>query len=253
MRMVRRLTVAALALTYCGLAIHANACSMAGCLDHGVETRGNFVVAVSHAGKPLTGVAVQISGKGKQFTLLTSPEGEVSITDLPPGDYWLDAQLLGISAAYQCFHVADRPTRKAKGKLTYEWGDDAPATQRVAGRLIDSQNSKAGSPLWNLLHRTDVPIVGADLKLQDPTSGAIYATTSGSHGDFAFEAIPAGVYVLHIEGGSAGDRGYDATDQLIELNPQASRNTLLLTRREISGGSCGGTSLELQPEKRAPL
>lgn len=244
--MNRLLTVAALAFASHCIAIPANACSMAGCIDRGVEMRRNFVVVVRHAGKPLSGVAVQVSGNGKQFTLFTASEGEAYIADLVSGDYWLDAPLLGISAAYQCFHVADRPTRKAKRRLTYDWGDDAPATQRLAGRLIDSQPSKAGSPVWNLLHRVDVPIIGANLKLQDPTTGAIYTETSSNQGDFAFQSIPAGTYVLHIEGGSAGDRGYDATDQLIELSPQASRNALLLTRRDAGGGSCGGTSLELQ-------
>ena len=244
--MNRLLAVATLAFTSHCIAIPANACSMAGCLGHGVEMRQNFVVLVTHAGKPLSGVSVHISGNGKQFTLFTASEGEVSVADLASGDYWLDVQLLGISAAYQCFHVADRPTRRAKRKLTYDWGDEAPATQRIAGRLIDSQPSKAGSPLWNLLHRVDVPIIGASLKLQDPTTGAIYTGTSDNQGGFAFESIPDGTYVLHIEGGSAGDRGYDATDQLISLSPQASRNALLLTRRDAGGGSCGGTSLELR-------
>ncbi len=244
--MNRSLALAALAFTYCGVAIPATACSLAGCLGDGVEMRQNFVVAIRHAGKPLTGAAVKVSGSGKQFTLFTTSEGEIHIADLPSGLYWLDVQFLGINAAYECFHVADRPTRKAKRKLTYDWGDEAPATQRIAGRLTDSQPNTAGSPLWNLLHRVDVPIIGAGLKLEDPTNGAIYTTTSGAQGDFAFEGISAGIYVLHIEGGSAGDRGYDATDQLIEVNPQASRNTLLLTRRDAGGGSCGGTSLELQ-------
>lgn len=240
----RLLTIAAIALACCGISIPASACSLAGCLDHGVEMQRNFVVAVRHAGNPLAEVVVRISGNGKQFTLFTTSDGEVHIVDLPSGDYWLDAQLLGVSAAYECFHVADRPTRKAKGKLAYDWGDEAPATQRIAGRLTDSQPNQAGSPIWNLLHAVDVPVVGASLKLQNPTSGAVYTTISDSQGDFSFETIPAGTYVLHIEGGSAGDRPYDATNQLIELNPQATRTRLLLKRR--AGGSCGGTSLELR-------
>jgi hypothetical protein len=206
--------------------------------------RPNFVIAITHGRKPLNGVAVQIRGNDKEFTVFTTSDGKARIDDLPAGLYWLDAEFLGIGAAYQCFHVSDRPTSKAKRRLTYDWGDDAPATRRIAGSLIDSQPNKSGTPLWNLLHPVDVPIVGANLKLQFPT-GAVYTTMSDSQGDFAFEAIPAGTYVLHIEGGSAGDRGYDATDQLIELNPQASRDTLLL-KRSAGGGSCGGTSLELQ-------
>jgi len=244
--MNRILTFVALAVTSCAVSSSADACSIAGCLGEGVEMRQNFVVGIRHGGKPLTGVAVRIRGNGKEFTVFTTSDGKARIGELPSGLYWLDAEFLGIGAAYQCFHVSDQPTSKAKRKLTYDWGDDAPATQRVAGSLIDSQPNKAGTPLWNLLHPVDVPIVGANLKLQSPTTGTIYTTISDSQGVFAFEAIPTGTYVLHIEGGSAGDRGYDATDQLIELSPQASRDTLLLKRSAGGGGSCGGTSLELQ-------
>jgi hypothetical protein len=219
---------------------------MAACLDDGIEMQTNFVVAIKHGGKPLTGVAVQIKGNGKEFTVFTTSDGKTRISDLPSGLYWLDAEFLGIGAAYQCFHVSDRPTNKAKGRLRFEWGDEAPATRRMAGSLIDSQPNTTGTPLWNLLHSIDVPIVGADLKLQNPTTGAIYTTLSDSQGGFAFATVPAGIYVLHVEGGRAGDRDYDATDQLVELSPQASRDTLLLKRSAAGGGSCGGTSLELQ-------
>ncbi|HSZ62849.1 MAG TPA: carboxypeptidase-like regulatory domain-containing protein [Terriglobales bacterium] len=219
---------------------------MAACLDDGIEMQQNFVVAIAHGGKPLTGVAVQIKGNAKEFTVFTASDGKARITDLPPGVYWLDVEFLGIGAAYRCFHVSDRPTSRAKRRLRYEWGDEAPATRRLAGSLIDSQPNKTGTPLWNLLHPVDVPIVGANLKLQNPTTGAIYTTLSDSQGDFAFDTVPAATYVLHIEGGRVGDRSYDATDQLVELSPQASRDTLVFKRSAGGGGSCGGTSLELQ-------
>ena len=244
--MNRPLTVATISLMCCGMNITANACSLAGCLNHGVELRQNFEVLINHADKPLAGVAVRISGNGKQFTAFTAADGRAKITDLPAGDYWLDAHFLGIGAAYECFHISDRPTRKARRKLVYEWGDEAPSTQRVAGKLIDSQPGQGGTPIWNLVHRVDVPISGASLKLQSPDRAYVYTTTSDHNGTFAFEGIPNGIYVLHIEGGNANGRGYDATDQMIELAPRAAPNMLLLTRRDAGAGSCGGTSLELQ-------
>ena len=238
-------TVALAFLSSC-LAIPSSACSAAGCLNEGIETRKSFAVTVKHAGKPLSGVAVQIAGKSSEvFSGETSMDGTVSIS-LPPGEYWLEAKLLGISAAHDCFHIKEQSSRKARRNLAYDWGDEAPATQRIAGKLIDSQPGSGGNPLWNILHRVDVPISGASLKLQNPTTGNIYTTTSGSDGQFTFDPIPNGTYILHIEGGAAGDRGYDSTDLLIALAPHARRNSLLLTRRDDSAGSCGGTSLELQ-------
>lgn len=217
---------------------------MAGCLNDGVEANPYFTVMFKHQAKPLAGVAVQITGEGKeQFSGLTSTDGKVRV-NLSPGQYWLKAELLGISAAYECFHISQRSSRSAKRKFTYEWGDSAPSTRQIAGKLVDSQPGKDGPPpLWNLLHRIDVPITGASLKLQDPVTGSAYNTMSDSTGSFVFDSIPTGTYVLHIEGGTAGQ--FDPTDVLIELNPKVSRNALVLTRRDAGGGSCGGTSLEL--------
>jgi hypothetical protein len=130
--------------------------------------------------------------------------------------------------------------------LTYKWGDDAPATSRIAGKLVDSQPGKGGTPLWNLIHRVDVPITGAALRLQDPTSRAVYNAMSDRDGGFSFDAVPNGTYVLHIEGGAAGGRAYDPTDSLIRLSSSADRDWLFFKRREAGGGSCGGTELELQ-------
>ena len=229
------------------IGVPSNACSMAGCLNRGVEMRRDFAVKITNDGKPLPGVSVQIISEGSErFSGITLTDGTVHVIGLPPGDYWLNAGLLGISAAYQCFHIGDQPSRKAKGKLTYEWGDEAPATRQMAGKLFDSQPSKDGTPISNLVHRVDVPISGASLKLQNPVTGEVYRTTSDAAGDFAFDMVSRGKYVLHIEGGSAGTREYDATDLLIELSPSATRNMLVLARRDAGGGSCGGTYLDLQ-------
>jgi hypothetical protein len=145
----------------------SSACSMASCLNGGRETSRNLIVAITHEGKPLRGVAVHVIGKGvERFSGATMADGTVRLVGLEPGEYWLNAEFLGIGAAYECFHVNDRSSLRAKRRLTYEWGDDAPATARIAGRLVDSQVGKGGTPLWNLTHRVDVPISRAELKLQ---------------------------------------------------------------------------------------
>ncbi|MGH9574672.1 MAG: carboxypeptidase regulatory-like domain-containing protein, partial [Candidatus Acidiferrales bacterium] len=181
------------------------------------------------------------------LTVSTNKDGIARIANLAPGDYWLDAEYLGISAAYHCFHVNERPSRKAKRNLAYDWGDLAPSTRRIAGKLFDSQPGKGGTAFWNLLHRVDVPIVAASLTLQDATTRAVYYTRSDANGAFAFDGIPNGTYVLHIDAGEVEPgRAYEASDQLIRLGRTAKRNSLLFKHQEASGGSCGGTSLELQ-------
>ena len=230
----------------------AAACSAAGCQDRGIETRNDFAVRIRHADKPLPGTTVEVTGPqgtsgAKKFTVTTDKDGVARITNLAPGDYWLNAEYLDISADYHCFHVNDRPSRKAKRNLAYDWGDEAPGTRRIAGKLLDSQPGKAGTPIWNLLHRVDVPIVAAKLTLQNAATRAVYRTTSDANGAFAFDGIPNGTYLLHIDAGKVEpDHDYDASDHLISLGPTAKRDSLLLKRQEGSGGSCGGTSLELQ-------
>lgn len=229
----------------------SDACSLTGC-DKGFELRREFVVRITHGGKPLPGVSVRITGSTEQkinelFFRLTAADGTVRVADLPPGEYWLNAELLGITAVFHCFHVNSRTSRKAKKKVNYEWGDEAPATRQIAGRLIDSQPGQGGTPLWNLLHRVEVPISEARMKLQNPLTGAVHNTVSDANGHFSFDGVPSGTYVIHIEGGTTlNGRDYDSTDQLIQLSETAKSDSLLLKRREASAGSCGGTHLELQ-------
>ncbi len=234
------------------VAVPAGACSLAGCQDRGIEMRSDFAVKIRHADIPLPGATVEIAGPqgtsgARKFTVTTDKDGIARITSLAPGDYWLDAEYLAIGAAYHCFHVKERPSRKAKSNLTYDWGDLAPGTRRIAGKLLDSQPGKGGTPIWNLGHRVDVPIVGAKLTLQNATTRAVYHTTSDASGAFAFDAIPNGTYVLHIDAGKVEkDRDYEASDHLISLGSTANGDSLLFKRQEASGGCCGGTSLELQ-------
>ena len=95
----------------------------------------------------------------------------------------------------------------------------------------------------NVIHRIDVPISGARMKLQDPLTGKFFNAVSDHNGDFAFDSAPQGIYVLHIDGGTVSeDREYDSTDLLIQLSGTAMPNSLLLMRREVGGGSCGGTT-----------
>jgi hypothetical protein len=220
--------------------------------------RSDFAVKIRYADKPLLGASVEVTGPqgtsaARKFTVTTDRNGIARIAKLAPGDYWLNAEYLDIGAAYHCFHVSERQSGKAKRNLTYDWGDLAPGTRRIAGKLLDSQPAKGGTPLWNLLHRVDAPIVAAKLTLQNATTRAVYHTTSDAHGAFAFDGIPSGTYVLHIDAGKVEpDRDYEASTHLISLGSTAKRDSLLLKRREAGGGSCGGTSLELQESSITP-
>jgi hypothetical protein len=249
---LKRYFAGLLLVSLLSLPVPAVACSLAGCIGNGVETRPNFVVVVTHDGKPLVGVTIQVTafGDGKateHFSAITGRDGTAPVAGLRPGAYWLNSDLLGVSAGSQCFHVGVHSSWTAKRKLKYAWGDLAPATQQIAGKLIDSQPGHGESPIMNFIHRVDIPIVGARMKLQDPLTGNIYSAVSDDNGYFTFDSAQKGIYVLHIDSGTISkDRDYDSTDLLIRLSDTAKRQSLLLERREAGGGSCGGTYLELQ-------
>ena len=227
-------------------------CSLAGCVDRGLEMRRNFSVMVTHQDKPLPGVSIQITGNSEgssrqSFSGLTGSDGTARFANLPPGDYWITADLLGIAAAYECFHINTFASRKAKKRRRYGWGDDAFGASQAIGRLVDSQPGKGPNALQNLLHRVDVPIAEAHMELRQPITNRVFTTVSDPNGHFAFFHVPNGTYVLHIDGGTApGDLPFDATDLLVQFSDTAKTGTLLLSRREPGGGSCGGTSLEIQ-------
>jgi hypothetical protein len=247
----RWLLTSAAILTLLTIPVSTVACSLVGCLDRGVELRRNFIVTVTHQDKPLPGVSVQITGNSdvaghQSLSELTGADGTAHFASLPPGDYWIKADLLGIEAGYECFHINSFASRKAKKTRRYEWGDMAPAFRQAIGRLVDSQPGKGGNPLENLLHRVNVPIVDARLELRQLSMSTVYTTVSDANGHFAFDQVPEGTYVLHIEARTSGDRSFDSTDLLIQLSITAKQSTLLLARREAGGGSCGGTSLEIE-------
>jgi hypothetical protein len=221
-------------------------CSMASCVGNGEEMRRDFVVRITFEDKPLAGVSIQITG-AKALSATTSTDGTVRVGGLPPGDYWLNTELLGISAGTECFHVTSHTSRKARRMVRYEWGGSSPATQRIAGKLIDSHLVQGGNPSSNLTHRNEAPIGDAKMRLQNPVTGAVYGTLSDQEGRFSFDPMPIGTYVLHVDGGTtAAGRYYESTDQLIRISGRARPSTLVLEWRVPTGGNCGGTSLRLR-------
>ncbi len=219
-------------------------CSVAGCPNNGDEMRPGFTIRVTHTDKPLAGVNFHVVARGaEQFSGVTDESGSIRVPKLPPGMYWLHGDLLGTGVVYTCFHISAKPSRKAKARLAYTWGDDAPATTRIAGRIVVSQPAKGGTPIWNVTHRVDVPLASAGMTLRDPVSQAAYMTTSDKDGHFSFDGLANGTYVLHVEGGSADEFTYDPADSVIELANSAKRAALL-----FKGGpsGCGGNELALQ-------
>lgn len=220
----------------------AFACSEASCLDDGPELNRNFAISVKHAGKPLPGVHVRITGAAS-VEAVTSSDGKATFAALLPGNYWLTADFLGTGVAYQCFHIAQHSDRRGKGILKYQWGDDATNTRQIAGSILDVQHGRGGTPLWNSSHYVEVPVATAALSLQNVRTGEILKTTSGVDGSFTFGPVPKGTYVLHVHGGTTA-QPIEPTDFAIAVNPNSRNAHLTLTRSD--GWGCGGSRVLLE-------
>lgn len=221
----------------------ALACSLAGCLNSGAEMNRDFTVTITHDGKPLAGVDVEIRAIGRTvFSAESGSDGTVHVAQLESGEYWIAARFLGVGAAQGCFHVEKQPTSSAKNALHYEWGDDAPATRRVAGKLVENRPGKGGSPLWNQLHRVDVPVVDAKLTLRSALTSDTFRTSSDTNGEFFMDGVPPGTYVLHVEGGLPAAYG-PTTDVVLNVSEHVPHDYMVFKTDE-GGGSCGDLDAE---------
>lgn len=226
------------------LASPAFGCSVPLCMGDGIEIDPRATIQVVHQGSRLSGVSVRITRSGPDdkavFTGETGVNGTLVLPRLIPGVYWLNAEYLGISAALHCFHVRPQPSPGAKRKLKYKWGEWPTSTLRIAGELIDLQPGAGVGATLNRDYRIAVPIVGAELVLQNPRTGSVMRTDSAEDGTFAFGDAQEGVYVLRISGGSTG-RSYEPTSMLIKRARTALFDRLRLERAD----DCGAPSLRL--------
>jgi Carboxypeptidase regulatory-like domain len=216
------------------------ACSISEiCPHHGFAAARNFTVTVHHAGKPLPGALVKVipDDGGLDIAETTEAAGSILFENLPPGNYHLSVSMLGITSFYRCFHVA-KWALTANRTMTVNWGDDAPETRQISGRLTSLRTISYA----NGQHVDSTSVSGIQLTLSNALTGVRYQTTSSSpEGSFNFSSVPEGVYVLHSE---ADDRlRYYAGDLLIHLSPTAKRSELVV--RLGGGGTDCGRALEL--------
>jgi hypothetical protein len=212
------------------------ACSISeNCPHHGFAAAKNFTVTVHHAGKPLPGVLVTVIPEGDvDIAATTEAAGSVLFENLRPGNYHLSVSMLGITTVYQCFHVAKQTTTlTAKRSMTFTWGDSAPETRQLAGKLVSNRVLIDA----NGQHPDPASVAGIHLALTNALTGIRYETTSNPAGSITFSNIAEGVYVLHSDADES--RHYGSGDLLIRLGPTAARTELLLQLGD-GGGDCRG-------------
>lgn len=167
----------------------------------------------------------------------TDFQGKARFESVSPGDYYLSAEHLGISAAYHCFHVASGTSFFAKRKQAYKWGDWSTAVRAVTGTLIDRRLGTGGTLLWNISHSVSKPIAGSLLRLHSFETGAIREAMSDDSGNFDFGPLREGLYVLHAVARTA-EPSYDESHSLLRVHPGATKGFVTLTHTPFSAGRC---------------
>jgi len=210
------------------------------------ELQRSFTVLVTADGKPVSGVHVEVernySKVGKEnkvrFTGTTAADGTVRIPKMKPGHYKLWAEYLGLSVdSDECIDILSHATSKAEKEIHYTWGDDAPSTGAVRGKLTNGELDMKLSFAERLSHRNAVPIAGAAISLRGPSTAEPFVTTTDADGSFSFSGVPDGVYVLHVDAGkSRSGIAHEHSDQMIRVSASAKADDL---DWELGAAICG--------------
>lgn len=218
-------------------------CSVSTGCNFDVHTvRPEFPVTVMHQGQPLRGAKVSVSymseDKPQALEFETDASGHAEVRNLRPGRWSLSVSYLGVSGGGGCLQVSSFPLRTAHRSLSYNWGDSASASTAIAGSVVDSQPGRTGNPLLDRVRRIQVPIPGARLRLESPSKGELGSKLTDEKGEYSFDEVPDGVYVLYVE----DVRAYIAvppTRWLIRKSSAAS-STRVVFFTQGDSGSCGG-------------
>ena len=92
--------------------------------------------------------------------------------------------------------------------------------------LTTAEAQSPGALRGTVEDSTGSPVPGAEVKLRNKTTAKeLKATTSDEDGDFDFDGLPAGQYVLTIE-----TAGFETVEQSVEVNPPAATRVRIRLR-----------------------
>jgi Carboxypeptidase regulatory-like domain len=199
------------------------------------EVPPNVTVKVSHSGKPIAGIGVEIvpqaEGADPVYNAVTDENGTVQITGLMVGKYYLIASHFGFEAGREWIEVVSRPNAKTVQRFDFQWADDAWQTRNVAGSLGGMIPGDTGNKIMDLARPKETAYPGVAVVLKSAFSDAEYHTSSDSTGSFVIGPAPDGIYVLIIAGGMTSVNGVaEETMHLLDLRqtvPQTSLRLLL--------------------------
>jgi hypothetical protein len=190
-----------------------------GCSLQSMELRQvspDLTIVVTHRGKPIAGIAVQVvpeKSVDPVFTGDTDEHGTVLIEGLMAGRYHLTASRERFDAGREWIEVVAVPDAKTRKRFDFQWADWSYQTRRVEGTLTGLVPGDTGHPLMDIAHPKEAVYPGVDITLKDVFSGAEYRTVSDSTGTFRIGDVPDGIYIMTIAGGMKAISGTAETSR----------------------------------------
>ena len=132
---------------------------------------------------PMKDVRVTLSGDGKQFHATTTSAGRYSVSNLPPGEYTIDADLSG----YRLDWAPDSVTLAANGCAAANLL--MKVDRRVQGVVLDGN----GAPVQGAL----VEMVSTNRQLKR-SEHPVLLDVSDENGHYAIDGIPPGEFYLGV-------------------------------------------------------
>jgi len=197
----------------------------------------NLTIAVTHRGKPIAGITVQVvpeKSVDPVFIGATDELGTVLIEGLVAGRYHLTASREGFDAGKEWIEVVAVPNAKTRERFEFHWADWSYQTRRVAGTLTGFVPGNTGNKLMDIVHPQETVYPGVDITLKNAFSSDEYRTVSDSTGTFIIGDVPDGIYILTIAGGMKAISGTaDTTRQVVDVSHTAKiRNSLPLQLKD---------------------
>jgi hypothetical protein len=210
------------------------------------EVSSNLKIVVTHRGKPIAGIKVEVVPEKSTEPIVTGAtdeHGTVLISGLMVGQYHLTASHDDCDAGKEWIEVVAVPDAKTKKRFDFQWADRSYQTRRVAGTLSGTVPGNTGNKLMDILHPKETSFPGVSITLKNAFSDDTYQTVSDSTGTFLLDGVPDGIYVLTIGGGLASVTGIsDVTSQLIDVISTTTRDSLPLRLKDTG---CYRTEFEL--------
>jgi hypothetical protein len=233
-----------------GISLRASACSYS---SNPAKIGRNFSVQVLYRSQPLAGLQIELSTdpKGNEnsrpiLTTSTNKNGLSEFSNVRPGPYYISIKDAAFPQSTEIV-VNGRRTNSRKEKLTFEWPGFALLSVRSVSGLLNAP-VRTANPLNEQAHPTFGALGGVKLTLlRAVTNEMIEAQSATESGAFAFESVPAGLYVLHIEMAENMSNHYHIEDGYvpIELDPMAKASTFNLF---LYPGVCGALGYEDRQE-----